>query len=319
MTYSLSRHSKNQHGDQWTEFHGTGINDLQAVKAFKTQKWWSVDRVPWDRNQQLTCFQGIQKTKVVISGQNSVGQESMTYRLSRHSKHQSGDQWTEFRGTGINDLQPVKAFNEPKWWSVDRILWDRNQWLTYCQGIQNTKVVISGQSSVGQESMTYILSRHSKNQSGDWWTEFCGRGINDLQPVKAFKEPKWWSVDKILWDKNQWLTACQGIQNTKVMISGQSSVGQGSMTYILSKHSKNQSGDQWTEFRGTGINDLPPVKAFKTPKWWSVDRIPWDRNQWLTDCQGIQKTKVVISGQNSMGQESMTYRLSRHSKDQSGD
>jgi hypothetical protein len=89
-TYTLSRHSKNPSGDQWTEFNGTGINDLQPVKAFK-------------------------KTQVVISGQNSMGQESMTYTLSRHSKNPSGDQWTEFGGTAINDLQPVKAFNKPKW------------------------------------------------------------------------------------------------------------------------------------------------------------------------------------------------------------
>ena len=243
----------------------------------------------------------------------------MTYPLSRHSKNQSGDQWTKFHGTGINDLHPVKAFKKPKWWSVDRILWERNQWLTSCQGIHKTKVVIGGQNSVGQESMTYILSRHSKHQSGDKWTEFRGRGINDLQAVKAFKKPKWWSVDRIPWDRNQWLTACQGIQNTKVVISGQNSVGQESMTYILSRHSKNQHSDQWRKFSGTGINDLHTVKAFKKPKWWSVDRIPWDRNQWLTCCQGIQNTKVVISGQNSVRQESMTHSLSRHSKDQSGD
>src|ERR1700733_1269214 len=112
MTYILSRHSKNQSGDQWTEFRQTGINDLHTVKGFK-------------------------KTKVVISGQNSMGQESMTYILSRDSKNQSGDQWTEFRGTGINDLHTVKGFKK-------------------------TKVVISGQNSVGHESMTYPLSRDSK-------------------------------------------------------------------------------------------------------------------------------------------------------------
>ena len=220
MTHMLSRHLKNQHSDQWTEFCRTGINDLHTVKAFKKPKWWSVDRIPWDRNQWLTVCQGIQKTKVVISGQNFVGQESMTYILSRHSKNQSGDRWTEFQGTGINDSHAVKAFKKPKWWSVDRILWERNQWLTRCQGIQNTKVVISGQNCMGQKSMTYSLSRHSKHKSDDQWTEFCGTGINDLQSVKAFKRPKWWSVDRILWDRNQWLTSCQGIQSTKVVISG---------------------------------------------------------------------------------------------------
>ena len=66
-------------------------------------------------------------------------------------------------------------------------------------------------------------------------------------------------------------------------------MGQESMTYKLSRHSKNQSGDQWTEFSGTGINDLQAVKAFKKPKWWSEDRIPWDRNQWLTSCESILK------------------------------
>ena len=76
-------------------------------------------------------------------------------------------------------------------------------------------MVISGQNLVGQESMTYTLSRHSKNQTGDQWTKFGGTGINDLQPVKA---------------------------------------------------SKNQNGDQWTEFRGTGINNLHPVKAYTKPK-----------------------------------------------------
>jgi hypothetical protein len=44
-----------------------------------------------------------------------VGQESMTYILSRDSKKQSGDQWTEFRGTGINDLQPANGFKKAKW------------------------------------------------------------------------------------------------------------------------------------------------------------------------------------------------------------
>jgi hypothetical protein len=39
------------------------------------------------------------------------------------------------------------------------------------------------------------------------------------------------------------------------------------MTYILSRHLKKQSGDQWTEFSGTEINDLLAVKAFKQAKW----------------------------------------------------
>ena len=263
------------------------MDSSRSVKVRQETRKWALNRNSCRRNELLTRWKWIQEIKPVISGHTSTGQKSIAYRLSRHSKNQSGDQWTEFHGTGINDLQPVKAFIKPKWWSVDRIPWDRNQWLTTCQGIEKTKVVISGQNSVGQESMAYNLSRHSKNQSGDQWTEFHGTGINDLHAVRAFKKPKWWSVDRIPWDRSQWLTSCQGIQKTKVVISGQNSMGQESMTYMLSRHSKNQSGDQWTEFHGTGINCLHPVKAFEKPKWWAVDRIPWDRNQLRTSCQGI--------------------------------
>jgi hypothetical protein len=60
----------------------------------------------------------------------------MTYILSRHWRNKSGDQWTEFRGTRINDLPAAKA---------------------------------------------------SRKQSGDQWTEFCGTGINDLQTAEALR------------------------------------------------------------------------------------------------------------------------------------
>ena len=37
--------------------------------------------------------------------------------------------------------------------------------------------------------------------------------------------------------------------------------GQDSMTYLLLRHHKKQTGDQWTEYFRTGIHDLQTVKA----------------------------------------------------------
>ena len=48
--------------------------------------------------------------------------------------------------------------------------------------------MISGQNVTGQESMTYDLSRHRKNQTRDQWTECQRTGINDLRPVEASEE-----------------------------------------------------------------------------------------------------------------------------------
>src|ERR1700685_3356537 len=80
-TYSLSRHQRKKTGDQWTECHRTGINNLHPVKA----------------------------SEKGISGQNVTGQESTTYTLSRHQRKKTGDQWTECHRTGINNLPAVKA------------------------------------------------------------------------------------------------------------------------------------------------------------------------------------------------------------------
>src|ERR1700691_3696424 len=108
-TYNLSRHQRKKTGDQWTECHWTGINNLQPVKASEKENRGSVDRMSQDRNQQLTTCQGIRERKQGISGQNVTGQESTTYSLSRHKRKKTGDQWTECHRTGINNLQPVKG------------------------------------------------------------------------------------------------------------------------------------------------------------------------------------------------------------------
>src|ERR1700677_4090517 len=138
---------------------------------------------------------------------------------------------------------------------------DRNQQLTYCQGIRERKVVISGQNVTGQESTTYILSRHQGKKSGDQWTECHRTGINNLPAVKALEKEKWQSVDRMSQDRNQQLTSCQGIRERKGVISGQNVTGQGSTTYSLSRHQRKKTGDQWTECHRTGINNLPAVKV----------------------------------------------------------
>jgi hypothetical protein len=91
------------------------MDSSQSVKDRQKTRQWSVNRNSCRRNQLLTHWKGIQETKPVISGHTSTAQESTTYILSRDSKKQSGDQWTEFRGTGINDLHPVKGFKKAKW------------------------------------------------------------------------------------------------------------------------------------------------------------------------------------------------------------
>ena len=46
----------------------------------------------------------------------------------------------------------------------------------------------------------------------------------------------------------------------------------------------------------------PPPRALPltlTPlSWWSVEKISFDRNQSLTDCQQMRESKLVVSGQN---------------------
>ena len=112
----------------------------------------------------------------------------MTYILSRHRRKQTRDQWTECRRTGIDDLHPVEASEEANTGSVDRMSQDRNQLLTSCRGIGGSKHAISGQNVAGQESMTYILSRHRRKQTRDQWTECRRTGIDDLQSVEASNE-----------------------------------------------------------------------------------------------------------------------------------
>ena len=87
----------------------------------------------------------------------------MNYNLSKHQTKQTRDQWRECPRTGINDLPP-------------------------CRGIGGSKPMISGQNARGQESMTYLLSRHQRKQILDQWTECPRTGINDLRPVKASEE-----------------------------------------------------------------------------------------------------------------------------------
>src|ERR1700691_1279053 len=112
---------------------------------------------------------------------------------------------------------------------------DRNQQLTACQGIRERKQVISGQNVTGQESTTYILSRHQRKKTGDQWTECHRTGINNLPAVKASER--------------------------KEVISGQNVTGHESTTYTLSRHQRKKTGDQWTECHRTGINNLHPVKT----------------------------------------------------------
>jgi hypothetical protein len=166
-----------------------------------------------DRNQQLTYCQGIKERKGVISAQNV--QESITYSLSRHQRKKKGDKWTECHRTGINNLHAVKASEKEKGSSVDKMSQDRDQQLTFCQGIrqrkgviggqnvtgqesttyilsrhQRKKRVISGQNVTGQESTTYILSRHQRKKRGDQWTKCHRTGINNLQAAKASEKEK---------------------------------------------------------------------------------------------------------------------------------
>jgi hypothetical protein len=214
-----------------------------------------------DRNQQLTACQGIRERKGVISGQNVAGQESTTYRLSRHqrkkrgdqwtechrtttyilSRHQRkkrGDQWTECHRTGINNLHSVKASEK--------------------------EGVISGQNV--QESITYSLLRYQRKERGDQWTECHRTGIKNLLPVKASEKEKGSSVDIMSQDRNQQLTYCQGIRERKGVISGQNVAGQESTTYKLSRHQRKKRGDQWTECCRTGINNLQTVKSSEKEK-----------------------------------------------------
>src|ERR1700689_3307607 len=93
-TYTLSRHQRKKTGDQWTECHRTGINNLHPVTPSEKEIWGSVDRTTHDRNQQLPDCQGIRERKQAISGQNVTRQESTTYSLQRHQRKETGDQWT---------------------------------------------------------------------------------------------------------------------------------------------------------------------------------------------------------------------------------
>jgi hypothetical protein len=288
-SYSLSRHHKKHAGDQWTKCCRTGIHDLPTVEASQKANRWSVDRMLQDRNPWLTCCWGITESKQDISGQNVAGQESMTYRLSKHHRKQTGDQWTEYCRTGIHDLHPVGGSQKANRWSVDRMLQDRNPWLTRCWGIRESKQVISGQNCrnpwltscqgiteskqvskgqnvAGQESITYPLSKHHRQQTGDKQTEFCRTGIHDLPPVRASHKAYRWLVDKMIQDRNPWLTRCKVIRESKQVISGQIIARQEPMIYLLSRHHRKQTGEQWIECCKTGIHDLPPVKGITESK-----------------------------------------------------
>jgi hypothetical protein len=50
--------------------------------------------------------------------------------------------------------------------------------------------VISRQNVTGQESTTYILSRHQRKKRGDQWTECHRTGIDNLHTVKASEKEK---------------------------------------------------------------------------------------------------------------------------------
>jgi hypothetical protein len=119
-----------------------------------------VQRISWDRNQQLTSWWSTRKkTKTwsvdrILQDRNQQ-LKSTTYPLSRHQRKKIGDQWTECHRTWINNLQPVKASEKENRWSVDRMSQDRNQQLTACQSIRERKQVISGQNVTGHESTTY--------------------------------------------------------------------------------------------------------------------------------------------------------------------
>ena len=280
MTYVLSRHRRGKTDDQWTEWSRTGINDLRTAEASERENGRSVYRMTQDRNQWLTICRGIGEGKRAISGQNGPGQGSMTYDLPGHQRGQTGDQCTEWPRTGINDLRPVEASERENGRSVDRMTQDRNQWLTNCRGIREGKRAISVQNDPGQESMTYVLSRHRRGKTGDQCTEWPRTGINDLRSVDASERENGRSADRMTQDRNQWLTDCRSIGEGKRAISVQNDPGQESMTYDLPGHQRGQTGDQWTEW-------------------------PRTRNQWLTDCRSIGEGKRAISGPNDPGQKSM--------------
>ena len=122
----------------------------------------------------------------------------------------------------------------------------------------------------------------------------------------------------MLQNRNLWLTYCWAITESKQVISGHNVEGQESMTYPLLRHHRKQTDDQWTECCKTGIHDLPPIEAQKANRL-SVDRMLKDMNPWLTPCWGISESKLVISGHNVAGHESMTYPLLRHHRKQTGD
>src|SRR5882757_8785982 len=244
-TYGLSKHRSKQTRDQWTECPRTGINDLRTVEASKQTNPRSVDRMSQDRNQRLTACRSIEASKPAISGQNVPGQESTTYALSKHRSKQTRDQWTECPRTGINDLRSVEASKQANPRSVDRMSQDRNQRLTCCRSIEASKPPISGQNVPGQESTTYVLSKHRSKQTRDQWTECPRTGINDLRPVEASKQTNPRSVDRMSQDRNQRLTICRSIEANKPAISGQNVPGQESTTYVLSKHRSKQTRDQW--------------------------------------------------------------------------
>ena len=112
----------------------------------------------------------------------------MTYALSRHHRKQKFDQWTECHRTRINDLHAVEASEEANASPVEGMSQNRNRRLTICRGIGGSKHAISGQNDAGQESMTYILLRHRREQTRDQWTEGRRTGMDDLQAVKASEE-----------------------------------------------------------------------------------------------------------------------------------
>jgi hypothetical protein len=221
----------------------------------------------------------------------------------------------------MNHLLAVKGYEKVSRWLVDRIPRDRNESLTCCQAMRESKPVISGPNSAQQESIIYILSRDARKQAGGQWTEFHAKRTIHLLAIKGYEASRW-SVDRIWRKTNHSLTCCQGIRRNKPVVNGQNWAPQKSITNQLSRGLRKQASGQWTKLRTTQINHLLPVKGCEKASRWSVenvratgitcflsrdatkqadsvDRIGHHRNQSLTNCQGMRESKPLVSGQNS--------------------
>jgi hypothetical protein len=173
----------------------------------------------------------------------------------------------------MNHLLAVKGYEKVSRWLVDRIPRDRNESLTCCQAMRESKPVISGPNSAQQESIIYILSRDARKQAGSQWTEFHAKRTIHLLAIKGYEASRW-SVDRIWRKTNHSLTCCQGIRRNKPVVNGQNWAPQKSITNQLSRGSRKQ---------------------------WSVDKIAHHTNQSLTSCQGMRESKPVVSGKRARG------------------